>query len=102
MDQAGNDMKPNPKLIREKMIKHPDCYLWDKSIWSKEDKDYFEKLSNVNLLEVKKRKVKSGLKVIRISDGKIYESVKLCRDENGFYSDQMIEKLNNGIEFKRL
>ncbi len=24
------------------------------------------------------------------------------RDDNGFYSDQMIEKLNNGIEFKRL
>jgi hypothetical protein len=95
-------MKLNQKLIREKMIKHPDCYLWDKSVWSKEDKDYFEKLKYVKLLEVKKRKVKSGIKVMRISDGKIYDSVKLCRDDNGFYSDQMIEKLNNGIEFKRL
>jgi hypothetical protein len=102
MDQVGNNMKPNPSTIREKMIKYPDCYLWDKSVWSIEDKDYFQKLKDVNLLEVKKRKVKSGLKVMRISDGKIYDSVKLCRDENGFYSDQMIEKLNNGIEFKRL
>ncbi len=102
MAQAGNDMKPNPKKIREKMIKYPDCYLWDKSVWSREDKDCFEKLLDINLLEVKKRKVKSGLKVMRISDGKIYDSVKLCRDENGFYSDQMIEKLNNEIEFKRL
>lgn len=102
MAQAGNDMKPNPKLIREKMIKYPDCYLWDKSVWSREDHLYFEKLLDVNLLEVKKRKIKSGLKVMRISDSKIYESVKLCRDDNGFYSDQMIEKLNNGIDFKRL
>jgi hypothetical protein len=95
-------MKPNHNLIREKMIKHPDCYLWDKSVWSNEDNLYFEKLLNVNLLKVKKRKVKSGLKVMRILDGKIYDSVKLCRDNNGFYSDQMIEKLNNAIEFKRL
>lgn len=102
MGQVENKMKPNYNLIHEKMIKHPDCYLWDKSVWSKEDNLYFEKLSNVNILEVKKRKVKSGLKVMRISDGKIYDSVKLCRDDNGFYSDQMIEKLNNGIAFKRL
>jgi aminopeptidase C len=95
-------MKPNPNLIREKMIKHPDCYLWDKSIWTEEDNFFFRQLLESDDLKIKKRKVKSGLKVMRISDGKIYDSVKLCRDENGFYSDQMIEKLNNGIEFKRL
>jgi hypothetical protein len=33
----------------------------------------------------------------------IYDKRKvICRDENGFYSDQMIEKLNNGIEFKTM
>lgn len=91
--------KPHYLEIRERMKKDPDNYLWDKLKWSDEDLAFYNKSKTI---EVKKRKVKSGLKVMRVSDGKIYDSVKLCREDNGFYSDQMIDKLNNGIEYKRL
>lgn len=91
--------RPHYLEIRERMKKDPNNYLWDKLKWNDEDLSFYNKGKTI---EVKKRKVKSGLKVMRVSDGKIYDSVKLCRDDNGFYSDQMIDKLNNGIEFKRL
>ena len=99
-------MKIKPSELRKAMQIVPSLKLWDKHLksWTNEDYEYFQKVLNNELIDidVKQRKVKSGLKVMRISDGKIYDSVKLCRDENGFYSDQMIAKLKLGIEFKRI
>jgi hypothetical protein len=96
----------NPSELRKAMRKSPSLKLWDKTLksWTNEDYTNFQKVlnSDVEILESKKRKVKSGLKVMRISDGKIYDSVKSCRGENGFYSDQMTAKLKLGIEFKRI
>lgn len=99
-------MKINPSDLTKAMRKSPSHKLWDKLLksWNEKDKEDFENILNGDgeIIEIKQRKVKNGLKVKRISDGKIYDSVKLCRDDNGFYSDQMIAKLNLGIEFKRI
>jgi hypothetical protein len=88
-------MKPKPNIIREKMIKYPDCYLWDKSVWTKEDNLYFNQRLNIPENRFK-------IKVIRLSDGFIYESVKECLNQNNFCKKTMYKKLNNEIEFKRL
>ena len=99
-------MKIKPSELSKAMQKVPSLKLWDKPLksWTDEDYQYFQKvLNNESIhIDVKQRKVKSGSKVMRIYDGKVYDSVKLCREDNGFYSDQMIAKLNLGIEFKRI
>lgn len=99
-------MKIKPSELSKAIQKCPSHKLWDKLLknWTDEDKKDFYNILNdsANIIEVKKRKVKSGLKVMRISDGKIYDSVKLCREDNGFYNDQMREKFKLGIEFKKI
>ena len=99
-------MKIKPSELRKAMQKIPSLKLWDKPLksWTDEDYQYFQKISNnesINI-DVKQRKIKSGLKVMRISDGKIYDSVKLCREDNGFYIQQMTDKLKIGTEFKKV
>jgi hypothetical protein len=80
-------MKPNPNLIREKMIQTSWLLSLGINQFGWEEDNFSLDTTRTRWFKNKKRKVKSGLKVMRISDGKIYDSVKLCRDENGFYSD---------------
>lgn len=77
------------------MIKYPNCYLWDKSIWNKEDFNYFNQRLNIPENRFK-------IPVVRLSDGKIYESIKLCRLENKMCKKTMFKRLKEGINFKRI
>jgi hypothetical protein len=91
---VGTDMKPHPNIIRQKMIKYPNFYLWDKSIWSKEDLVKFKKL-NIPTNRFKTQ-------VLRLCDDFIYESIKKCILTEKLCKKTMYKKLKEEIEFKRL
>lgn len=91
----------NALLIREAMIKNPHHTLWDKPLskWTEIDKQTFQ-----NLEQKKKRnwKAVNSRKVIRISDGTIYDSISDCRRKNNLCKVIMDRKLKQGTEFKPL
>jgi len=100
--------------IRAMMIKHPSSRLWGKSVktWSEGDKKVFKLMLEAK--EVKKPKPRkmrklgakriavNAVKVMRVSDGKIYTSISDCKDYNDFHDVEMRTKLKLGIEFKRI
>ena len=98
--------KVNTKEIRELMRKHPNLDIWDKDFksWNSEDLKEFEdaKLGiisdKISLIDARSFRTK----VVRISDGKIYQSVSECIREHGFYRDEMYKMLKEGIVFKRI
>ena len=77
------------------MIKYPNCYLWNKSIWNKTDLLYFKQRLNIPDNKFK-------IKVIRVIDGHIYESIKTCMLENKICKKTMYKKLKLETEYKRL
>ena len=87
-----------PQLIREAMIKNPHHSLWDKPLnrWSEIDKQTFQ-----NLEQKSKRnwKAVNSKKVIRVSDGTIYDSISDCRRKNNLCKVIMDRKLKLGVEF---
>jgi hypothetical protein len=42
------------------------------------------------------------IKVIRIKDGKMFESVSDCRRKEGFYKQKMEDYLKAGVHYKRI
>ena len=90
-----------PQLLRQAMIKNPHHSLWDKPLnkWTDEDRKSFQNL------EVKKKRnwtAVNSVKVVRVSDGFIYDSISECKRQNGFCKIIMDRKLKAGIEFKKL
>ncbi len=87
------------------MIKNPRLKLWDKNLkdWNVSDYAKIEKLkSNKTVAKRKMKRVASNaIKVIRISDGHIYNSIVECQEMNGFHKIEMRAKLKLGTEFKK-
>ena len=77
------------------MIKYPKCYLWNKSIWNNKDLLYFKQRLNIPDNKFK-------IKVIRVIDGFIYESIKLCMLKNKICKKTMYKKLKLEIEYRRI
>jgi Ran GTPase-activating protein (RanGAP) involved in mRNA processing and transport len=50
----------------------------------------------------KLRNKKNSIQVLRVSDGKIYESITQCINHNGFYKDEMTDLLKKGKEYKKI
>lgn len=90
-----------PIKIREAMKKNPHHRLWDKPInkWTEKEKEEFENLSKKEK-NIWKQAV--SIKVERISDGKVYESISECRRQNGLCKVIMYRKLESGIEFRKI
>lgn len=92
--------------LTKAMRKLPSHKLWDKLLADWERKDYleFEKIlnSDVEKPDKKKRVAVNAMKVIRVSDGFIYNSIEECRLLNEFHKTQMRQKLNEGNEFKKV
>lgn len=93
--------------LRAVMIKKPKLKLWDKDLvkWDKSDIKKFKNIqSKGNDLNNKKirRIASNSIKVIRISDGKIYTSIVDCKNENDFCNVTMTKELKIGINFKKL
>ena len=90
--------------IRTQMIKHPNSTLWskDRNKWDKEDMIEFEGLEKGKGISRKKR-MSGGVpvKVIRISDGYIYPTVRACINQNGYHSIEMQQMLKDQIKYKR-
>lgn len=86
--------------------KHQQHYLWNYQVnkWTPEQIKEFEKLKQSdNLVKIKvKRIANNSVKIIRVSDGFIYNSISECEKLNGFHNVQMREKIKQSIEFKRL
>jgi len=97
----------NTESIRACMIKYPTSSLWDKSVkvWSDKDKKTFNLMLSGALVK-RKMKVKRvnprAIKVVRLSDGEVYESITACIIANDFYKTEMRVKLKAGIEFKTI
>ena len=95
--------------IRKAMLLNPSHDLWDKDFnkWDNKDKDLFEKLciSKVELPRGLKLPLEKNIirkKVIRLSDGKEYNSIQACRIDNKFYNSKMYDLIKEGIKFKVL
>jgi hypothetical protein len=108
------------ETLRAQMIRTPNIYLWDKdlSTWDDYDRRYFNELKNGSTavkrnpktilhgykkIEIGTRK-KGGraLKVERIADGKIYDSITDCRFDNHISKSKIFDLLAQNLLFKRL
>lgn len=51
----------------------------------------------------RKKRLSGGIsiKVIRISDGHVFKSVRQCMDQNGYHTVEMQQMLKNQIKYKR-
>ena len=91
--------------LRALMIKNPRLKLWEKDFKDWNISDYVRveklKLNNTNTKRKMKRVAANAIKVIRISDGYIYDSIVECQEMNGFHKLEMIAKLKLGTEFKK-
>ena len=91
--------------LRALMIKNPRLKLWDKNLkdWTISDYAKIEKLKSNKILPKRKMKrvAANAIKVIRISDGYVYDSIVECQEMNGFHKLEMIAKLKLGTEFKK-
>lgn len=99
--------KPHYLEIRERMKKDPDNYLWDKLKWNDEDLAFYNsgqsKPSEIKKADFSKRPVsKPFKKVMRMSDGFIYNSVNECIAGEPLGKKAIHKRLNEGIEYKRL
>ena len=98
-------MKITNQTMREVMIKYPHSGLWNKDLskWCQNDFNEFESLRKG---EKKKKKPKwnpvNKVRVIRVSDGKPYDSIVQCKMANNLNNSQMHNFLKEGIKFKRL
>ena len=54
------------------------------------------------VISEKARNRKNSIQVLRVSDGKIYESITQCINHNGFYKDEMVELLKKNKEYKKI
>lgn len=97
--------------IRAQMIKNPSSELWDidSNKWTKENKNRFKLLKNGLVLkkqepikEVNKTYGKNAIKVLRVSDGFIYNSILECTTQNAFNNNQMFSLLREGKRYKRI
>lgn len=90
--------------IRVQMIKNPNSTLWgkDSNKWTNEDRTEFARLEKGLSMDRKKR-LSGGIsiKVIRISDGYIYKSVRQCMDQNDYHTVEMQKMLKDQIKYKR-
>jgi hypothetical protein len=89
------------------MKKDPNNYLWDKLQWSDEDLAFYHsgktkpKFMPVN--NFKNRVIKyATTKVIRLSDGFIYNSVNECIAGEKLSKSTIMRALDKGIDYKRL
>lgn len=91
--------------------KYPNSPLWNYVVskWTPEQISIFNNLKNGKLtIETKKEVIlknkkiaKNAVKIIRISDGKIYNSISECKENEGLHDVAIRTKLKEGIEFKR-
>jgi len=87
--------------------KFPQHPLWNYQVskWTPEQIKEFEKLRDGKEKVVKRKMNRTSVnsvKIIRVSDGFIYNSISECEKLNGFHNVEMRKKIKLGIEFKRL
>jgi hypothetical protein len=56
----------------------------------------------IPVINEKLRNRKNSIQVLRVADGKIYESITQCINHNGFYKDEMVDLLKKGKEYKKI
>jgi tryptophan synthase alpha subunit len=89
------------------MKKDPNNYLWDKLQWSEEDLAFYHsgkskpRVLPTNILP-KNTGEKLFKKVMRMSDGFIYNSVNECIAGEKLSKSTIMRGLNKGIDYKRL
>lgn len=85
--------------------------LWNKHLskWGESDKKRFGKmLKDEPEKRSTRRKMDSksigrkGIRILRVSDGKEYETMTACRNDNKLHCGLMLSKLKEEIEFKRI
>lgn len=99
-------MKIKTSDLTKAIRKVPSHKLWDKTLKNWDRKDYleFEKILNSDIEKPNKNKrvAVNSMKVIRVSDGFIYNSIEECRLANRLNKTKMREKLSEGNEFKKV
>jgi len=94
-----------PERLRKQMLKNPYSKLWDKDLnkWNDEDIARLCALENGTIQAITPRKkVAQFNRVIRVADGKIYNSITDCIADNNSYKVKMYNLINEGIHYKRL
>lgn len=99
--------RPHYTELRERMKKDPNNYLWDKLQWSEEDLAFYHSGQSRDK-EIVKEKIKKVRgeekfkKVMRLSDGFIYNSVNECVSGEKLSRSTIMRSLRVGIDYKRL
>lgn len=97
--------------IRACMIKYPRCMLWNKNLskWGDSDKKRFGNMLKDDPEKRSPRKKlvsrsigRKGIRILRVSDGKEYDTMTACRIDNKLHCGLMLSKLKEEIEFKRI
>ena len=88
--------------------KFPQHSLWyyQVSKWTPEQIKEFKELRDGIITKeviIKNKKPSfNAVKIIRVSDGFIYNSITECKNLEGFHDVEIREKIKLGIEFKRI
>ena len=85
----------------ESELNNVDVRKWEKKHIDEWDCIIAGKVYNPVVNE-KLRNRKNSIQVLRVADGKIYESITQCINHNGFYKDEMVELLKKGKEYKKI
>jgi hypothetical protein len=92
--------------LREKKLFCSELYNVDVRKWEK--KHYLEWDCIINnkpyipIVNEQKENRKNSIQVLRVSNGKIYDSITQCINHNGFYKDEMTDLLKKGKEYKKI
>lgn len=102
-------MKVKPSELSKAIRKSPSNKLWDKLLknWNEKDFKEFNDILNSDgkktiLIYKTKRIAKNAIKVMRMSDNKIYNSIEECKYYNDLHDVEMRAKIKIGTEFKKL
>jgi len=87
--------------------KFPQHSIWNYQVskWTEYQIKEFENLRDGKEKLVKRKMNRiavNSIKIIRVSDGFIYNSISECEKFNGFHNVEMRNKIEKEIEFKRL
>lgn len=87
--------------------KFPQHSLWNYQVskWTPEQIKEFGNLRDGKEKVVKRKMNRiavNSVRIIRVSDGFVYNSISECEKLNGFHNVEMRNKIEKGIEFKRL
>tara|TARA_R110000822_G_scaffold305851_1_gene431799 strand:+ start:672 stop:998 length:327 start_codon:yes stop_codon:yes gene_type:complete len=103
--------RPGTLEVADKLreLKLFNCELNNIDVKKWSDKHYQEWdciLNGITYIPKENKYVKNGnsnrIQILRVADGKIYESITQCINHNGFYKEEMVALLKQSKHYKKI